>query len=212
MNTPATRCLVVFARDPLPGRVKTRLIPAIGEGAATAIYRQMLQDTLATASQAAAERRELWIDTSHPGSTPVRLARGHGMSIHAQPGGDIGARMHSAFNETLARVRSVVLIGTDCPEYDAAYIDAAFQALEAHDAVLGPAADGGYVLIGLRRAEPAVFEGIPWGSGQVLAATRRRFAQLQWRWCELPVLHDVDEVDDLLKFPHLSEIAEASAQ
>jgi len=212
MSPFRSRCLVIFARDPIPGRVKTRLIPALGKDGAAAVYRQMLQDTIATAAQAKATRHELWTDSRDGGPLLARLAQRDGMLIRTQCGGDIGLRMQNAFATTLGHSDAVVLIGTDCPEYDAAYLDEAFAALEQQDAVIGPAADGGYALIGLRSLEPAVFEGIPWGSAQVLAATRRRFARLHWNWLELPTLHDVDEYRDLLRFPRLGAIAKAAAQ
>jgi glycosyltransferase A (GT-A) superfamily protein (DUF2064 family) len=115
--------------------------------------------------------------------------------------------MHAALAGSLRHADSAVLIGSDCPEYDPPYLDAAFQALMQHDAVLGPAADGGYVLIGLRKADPHVFRGIPWGTGKVLAATRRQLRHLQWSFDELPIKHDVDEPADLLRFPHLAPTA-----
>jgi hypothetical protein len=211
LNSPVTlNRLLVFARDPVPRRVKTRLIPALGVAGATDVYRQMLQDTLATAARADGARCELWIDGADRGSATVALARDLGMSIHTQQGADIGARMFAALGEALGRAQCAVLIGTDCPEFDKPHIEAAFRTLQTHDAVLGPAADGGYVLIGLRTAAPSVFEQIPWGSDQVLAATRERFGQLHWDWFELPTLHDVDEAADLPRFPQLCALADAS--
>ena len=116
--------------------------------------------------------------------------------------------MHAAFAETLQDADSAVLIGSDCPEYDPPYLEAAFKALEQHDAVLGPAADGGYVLIGLRKPDPRLFQGLPWRSDKVLAATRRQLHHQQWRFAELPIKYDVDEPEDLLRFPHLAPAAE----
>ena len=90
-------------------------------------------------------------------------------------------------------------------EYDQDYIEAAFEALERQDAVLGPAADGGYVLIGLKRAEASLFTDVPWGTADVLEATRERLRRLQWRWQELDIKQDVDEPRDLRLFPHLTD-------
>ena len=204
MNLPRhRRHLLVFARNPKPGRVKTRLIPALGVESATAVYLRMLHDTLATCSQVEAHRRELWLDQAEPDAGLTALLGQYGMSLHLQSGPDLGQRMHAAFVATLQTADRAILIGTDCPEYDPPYLDAAFQALGKQDAVLGPAADGGYVLIGLRRPEPGLFRGIPWGTDDVLAATRRRLQGLRWNWSELPVRHDVDEPEDLGRFPHL---------
>ena len=202
------RHLVVFARNPIPGRVKTRLIPAMGLGPATAVYRRMLGDTLVTCSQVFAHSRELWIDQPDPHPVVAEMANRLGMSVHAQSGDDLGSRMHAAFAETLRNADSAVLIGSDCPEYDPPYLDAALQALEQHDAVLGPAADGGYVLIGLRKVDPHLFHRVPWGTNRVLAATRLRLRYLQWSFMELPIKYDVDNPEDLLRFPHLASTAE----
>jgi len=209
MNPPRhRRHLLVFARNPIAGRVKTRLIPAMGLGPATAVYRQMLEDTLVTCSHVCAHSRELWIDQPDPHPVAAEMANRLGMSVHAQSGDDLGSRMHAAFAETLRNAHSAVLIGSDCPEYDPPYLDAAFRALEQHDAVLGPAADGGYVLIGLKKADPHLFHRVPWGTNRVLDATRLRLRQLQWSFMELPIKYDVDKPEDLLRFPHLASTAE----
>ena len=203
-------CLLVFARNPQCGQVKTRLVPALGEQAATDIYRKLLADTLATASQAAG-RHELWVDCLPEQSELTALAGRHGMPIRVQRGADLGARMHTALTAALWQARYAVLIGTDCPELDAAYLGNAFRALERYDAVLGPAADGGYVLIGLRRTDPRIFNDIPWGSDRVLATTRGRLRTIAWSWYELPTLHDVDEPADLKRFPALAAMAGGTA-
>jgi rSAM/selenodomain-associated transferase 1 len=180
----------------------------MGLGPATALYRRMLEDTLATCSQVVAHNRELWIDQPDPHPVVAEMANRLGMSVHAQSGDGLGSRMHAAFAATLRNADSAVLIGSDCPEYDPPYLDAAFQALEQHDAVLGPAADGGYVLIGLRKADPHLFHRVPWGTNRVLAATRLRLRYLQWSFVELPIKYDVDKPEDLLRFPHLASTAE----
>ena len=199
--------LLVFARNPVAGRVKTRLIPALGAATAGIVYMRMLQDTLACAAQVAAGRRELWVDHPSPDARLMHLAEIHDLSVHLQTGPDLGARMYAALHASLQDADRAVLIGTDCPGCDAAYLDAAFRALERHDAVIGPAADGGYVLIGLRRVTPDLFADIPWSSDRVLAATRERLASRQWNWVELSLQHDVDEPGDLLRFPHLAALA-----
>jgi rSAM/selenodomain-associated transferase 1 len=168
----------------------------------------MLEDTLVACTQVIAHSRQLWIDQADPHPVMAEMAARFGMSIHAQCGGDLGSRMHAAFAATVRTADSVVLIGSDCPEYDPPYLDAAFRALEQHDAVLGPAADGGYVLIGLRKPDPHLFHDVPWGTDKVLAATRRQLHHLQWSFMELPIKYDVDEPEDLLRFPHLATTAQ----
>ncbi|MCG6966458.1 MAG: TIGR04282 family arsenosugar biosynthesis glycosyltransferase [Chromatiaceae bacterium] len=203
MQPPTPRRLLVFARNPVAGRVKTRLIPAVGAEAATALYWRILERTLATASGVSAQSRELWLDSGDPDPRLARLAHAHGLSLHAQAGAGLGQRMHAAFAQAMRDAGCAVLIGTDCPEFRVQYIDAAFAALSTHDAVIGPAADGGYVLLGLRRPQAPLFAGVPWGSAQVLAATRQRLQRQQLTWQELPVLHDLDEPADLVRFPDL---------
>jgi len=197
------RQLLIFARNPEPGRVKTRLIPALGIEAATAIYRRMLRDTLASCSQLELQRCELWLDQVPPESDLAALLQTYDMPLQVQLGQDLGLRMHNAFVTSLRSADSAVLIGTDCPGYDPVYLEAAFRALTQQDAVIGPAADGGYVLIGLKKTAPSLFRDIPWGTDGVLAATREQLRRLHWNWSELPVRHDVDNPEDLERFPYL---------
>ena len=198
------RHLLVFARVPTPGSVKTRLIPTLGEAGATRVYRRLLRDTLESCAHVRDVRRELWLDQVTSDAELNETAARLGLSLHLQRGPDLGARMQQAFVDVFDRARSAVLIGSDCPEYDRDYIEAAFQALQRHDAVLGPAADGGYVLIGLKRAETSLFENIPWGTARVLETTRKRLRRLRWTWLELDSRQDVDEPQDLLHFPYLT--------
>ena len=206
MTSPALRrCLLIFARDPQPGRVKTRLVPSLGVELATALYRQMLLDTLGAAARTAVERCELWVDRADPDPGLMQAAQDAEMSVRIQSGVDLGMRMHRAFATALSTYRSAVLIGSDCPECDTGYIEEAFAALERHDAVLGPAADGGYVLIGLHRPQPGLFSNIAWGGDRVLDDTRRQLRGLALDWHELPTLRDLDEPADLVHFPRLVE-------
>ena len=196
--------LLVFARDPVPGQVKTRLIPALGREAATALYWQLLRDTVAAAARVAGVRLELWVDSTAPQPALTELARQHHMSLQTQHGPDLGARMATALARATMHGGDAVLIGSDCPEFDVGHLEAAFAALADHDVVLGPATDGGYVLIGTRAPQPALFHGIPWGTDRVMDATRRRLRNLGLRWHELPTLRDLDEPADLAHFPHLA--------
>jgi hypothetical protein len=203
-DTEPKRHLLVFARLPIPGSVKTRLIPTLGEAGATAVYRRLLRDTLESCAHVSDVRRELWLDQAAADAELNETAARLGLSLHLQCGPDLGARMQQAFVDVFDRARSAVLIGSDCPEYDRDYIETAFQALQRHDAVLGPAADGGYVLIGLKRVETSLFENIPWGTARVLETTRKRLRRLRWTWLELDSRQDVDEPQDLLRFPYLT--------
>lgn len=197
------RHVLVFARDPVPGRVKTRLIPDLGATAATELYRVLLGISLAAAAAVRADDRTLWLDRAGPQAATVALASAHGMRLAVQRGADLGARMATALDQALAAGASAVLIGSDCAQYDAAYLESAFLALERHDAVLGPAVDGGYVLIGLRRSAPGLFQGVDWSTSAVMQQTRERLRRLGWDWHELPTLRDLDTAPDLLHFPQL---------
>jgi uncharacterized protein len=196
--------LLVFARVPVPGRVKTRLIGALGEQGATAVYRALLRRTLEATRDLSEVSRELWWEVAPPGRDPAAgLAAAYGMTERVQQGADLGERMAHAMQQALTEAPAAVLIGSDCPDWDAARLRAAFAALGPADAVLGPATDGGYVLIGLRRADACLFAGLPWGSDRVLAGTRARLAALHWRWHELPPGTDIDRPGDLAAYPEL---------
>lgn len=202
--------ILVFGREPRPGRVKTRLIPALGKRQATALYRQMLERTLRVAATADVGQRQLWLDAGDAALPAYPPAQALGFTVHRQQGHDIGERMQHALHGALQGADRAVLIGSDCPEYGKGYLDAAISALADHDAVVGPAVDGGYVLIGLRRTASGLFGEIPWSTAGVMAATRLRLRALQWRWQELPQLRDIDRPDDLRFFPDLASLAPAA--
>lgn len=122
--------------------------------------------------------------------------------MHRQQGADLGERMHLALSAALETAESAVLIGCDCPWLDGDYLDRAFAALErGRAAVFGPAADGGYVLVGLRQSCAALFRQVDWGGDAVMAQTRVKLRNLALAWEELPVLHDIDEPQDLARLP-----------
>ncbi len=199
MTKAAKECLIIFTRYPEPGKTKTRLIPVLGaEGAAT-LQRQMTEQKLA-------QVREL--QAAYPVSVEVHFTGGNeqlmqswlGSSLiyQRQSEGDIGCRMASAFQASFeAGMNSVVLIGIDCPDLNAQLMAEAFQALHQHDLVLGPAVDGGYYLIGLRRLIPELFTGIRWSTAEVLPETLRIAHRLELAVAKLRLLSDVDRPEDL---------------
>jgi hypothetical protein len=182
--------LVIMARYPTLGKVKTRLAREIGKTGALRVYRQLLEH----------HRREFrrspfdveWRYT--PARAPFRkLAR----RARPQPAGDLGERMGRIFAESFARgYRRVVMIGTDAPEMSQRTITRAFKLLASNPAVLQPTEDGGYALIGLSRMMD-VFSDIEWSTVRVMAQTRRRLKRLGVRHAELPVTFDVDTAEDL---------------
>jgi hypothetical protein len=188
--------LIVFAKAARAGAVKTRLIPALGAAAAAALHERLVEHTMATATEAG--RGELELHASAPDDAFLRdCAMRHGAKLVTQSAGDLGERMHFAFAQALSEGSSaVVLIGSDCPALTPRVVRAAFTALEDHDAVVAPAEDGGYVLIGLSRLDQRLFESIEWSTGSVMAQTRERLVELEWRWHELETLWDIDRPAD----------------
>ncbi len=189
--------LLLFAKPPLAGRVKTRLAARLGAIQAAAVHRLLLDHALATAC-AAPWAAELWCapPVAHPYFQTCH--RRLGLPLRRQRGLDLGRRMDHALRETLRRYRPVLLMGSDCPMLETRHLCQALAVLEGgRDAVLIPAEDGGYVLLGLRRPAPRLFSDMPWGEAGVLALTRRRLRQSGLTWGELPPLFDVDRPDDL---------------
>ncbi|HLW11666.1 MAG TPA: TIGR04283 family arsenosugar biosynthesis glycosyltransferase [Casimicrobiaceae bacterium] len=195
--------LQVFAREPVPGQVKTRLAAAIGAARAADLYRMLAERTLAAAAAARARGCigdiELWCASASDAAIFHAWCDRFGAVLIPQCAGDLGARMHHALGASLARGRPAVLVGTDCPDLDADYLCAAASALAAHDVVIGPAADGGYVLIGLAR-DMHLFSGMAWSTPQVFACTRERVALQGLRMHALPERFDIDTADDYARY------------
>jgi rSAM/selenodomain-associated transferase 1 len=197
--------LMVFAKAPTPGRVKTRLIPALGEQAAAELQRQLTERALVTTLAAGLGPVELWCAPGTDDAFFADCARQYGVDLRAQGEGDLGMRMARALTLALKEGSPGLLVGSDCPVLSAEYLREAAAALAgANDAVFGPAEDGGYVLIGLAREPSAqLFENIAWGTATVMQDTRARLSRLGWRWRELATLWDVDRPEDLRRLRQL---------
>lgn len=189
--------ILVFARAPVPGQVKTRLIPALGAEGAARLHRELLRHTLQQAAAAGSDRLELWITGDDGAGELARLAASVGAGLRRQGAGDLGARMAAALADAVEHGGPALIVGSDCPWLDTAALTEARSALASCDAVLGPAADGGYVLLGLHRVERTLFTDVPWGTDRVLALTRERLAGLGWNWRELETRSDIDRPADL---------------
>ncbi|MBF2076300.1 MAG: TIGR04283 family arsenosugar biosynthesis glycosyltransferase [Synechococcales cyanobacterium C42_A2020_086] len=198
--------LILFTRYPLPGRTKTRLIPALGAAGAAALQRQMTEHTLNQVRSLLAQRIvsvEIWFAAEESASTEAARQQmqdwlGSDWSYQAQPTGDLGLRMADAFQHAFAAgMQQVVIIGTDCPGLDASRLAQAFAALTSHDLVVGPATDGGYYLIGLRQAVPALFVDIDWGTATVFSQTMAIAERCHLSVAVLDPLTDIDRPDDL---------------
>jgi rSAM/selenodomain-associated transferase 1 len=193
--------VIVFAKAPVAGLAKTRLAPALGSAGAAALAARMLEHTVAQALAARIGPVEVCAapDAAHPAF--ARLAARGRVTLANQGDGDLGQRMQRAFSRALAVHGRALLIGTDAPALDAAVLRAAARALDAHDAVFVPTFDGGYVLIGLRRADPPYFADLPWSTPEVMRVTRARLRAAGLRWAELQPLADIDEPADLVHLP-----------
>ena len=193
--------LIVFTRCPLPGRAKTRLVPAIGPLAAADLQRRMAERTLVTARSVAAEGAELEVRYAGGEWRKVRRWLGAGPIFTPQCEGDLGDRMARAFADAFrSGCRKVVIVGTDCPQLTAADIRSALAALDRRDMVLGPSTDGGYWLIGMRR-KAEVFAGVHWGSASVMQQTLALAEGAGLSVATGRLLADVDRPEDLQAMP-----------
>ena len=191
----ATR-IVIFAKAPVPGQAKTRLIPALGALGAAQLAARMLAATAVQAVAADLGQPELCA-TPAPGSSAWDGHRPDGVQMTDQGPGDLGERLARAASRVLAAGQRVLLIGSDCPELDAGRLRASARELDSHDAVIDPAHDGGYALLGLRLFDPSLFESIPWSTSAVAAITISRIRALGWSLHIGDTLRDIDEPEDL---------------
>ncbi|MEH6604342.1 MAG: TIGR04282 family arsenosugar biosynthesis glycosyltransferase [Pseudomonadales bacterium] len=192
--------ILLFAKAPVDGQVKTRLQPFLCSQQATRLYRMMLGNAIDTAKEvseadlqiycAGGIHHEFW--SSYESS----------LALHEQYGADLGERMYHAVEAAMQDYSPVILIGADCPQLNAEYIKQAVDLLaQGYDAVIGPATDGGYVLLGLNRVDWGVFSDIEWGKDSVLEDTQTNLLRLGWSFQLLSALSDIDRPEDLSKLP-----------
>ena len=191
--------LIVFARALVAGKVKTRLIPAVGQAGALKVYRQLLDNTLAAAREFPGQV-ELWTD--QPDEALLARAEAEGWSYASQQGEDLGERMAFALARGLQCYRRVLLVGSDCPVLGREYFNLALEVLDEADAVLGASEDGGYVLLGsslgsLWARNP--FTAVRWGTEHALNESLSSLSGSGARVQTLPPLWDVDEPEDLAR-------------
>jgi rSAM/selenodomain-associated transferase 1 len=192
--------LIVMLKYPQPGVVKTRLAPVLGERRACGLYRAMVRHTLGEARRFVSKSSASLVArvAGAPDDGAVRQWLGDGIHFQPQGDGDLGQRMERAVHEVFTKgASSVVVIGADCPGLTADHLETAFRALESNDAVFGPAVDGGYYLIGLRRFLPELFRNISWSTESVLDETMTAANGAGVEWELLQTLHDLDRPDDL---------------
>lgn len=189
--------LLVFARAPIPGHAKSRLIPRFGAHFAAALQQRMTERALDAAVRSEAGAVSLWCTPSvrHPFFAACRAA--YRLTLESQRGPGLGERLRHAHDRMFAAYRALLIVGTDCPALSAEHLRTARTELRSHDAVVIPAEDGGYVLLGLARPCPAAFEGIDWGSDRVLAQTLQRLREAGRSCRVLAPLWDVDRPQDI---------------
>ncbi|WP_445366493.1 TIGR04282 family arsenosugar biosynthesis glycosyltransferase [Methylomonas sp. BW4-1] len=193
--------LMIFCKAPIPGQVKTRLQPALSAEQAAAAHRQLAYMTLDRAFEQPLCAVELHCapDASH--GFFQDCARRYPLTLKGQYGADLGERMQQAFNDALGRYRHALLMGCDCPSLSSDDLLRASAVLhEGHDAVIAPADDGGYVLIGLNETQPGLFSDMSWGHDQVMVTTRNRAKDIGLNLYELDSQWDVDTYSDWLRY------------
>ncbi len=201
-------CIVIMARAPEYGQVKTRLAAGMGKDAALAAYQQLLETTLHTATGSHLAPVELHLDGDMTHPLVQELAAHTGVKLVAQQGDDLGQRMYLALDRALRNFNSALVIGSDCPVMDTTYLENALQTLASgSDVVIGPSEDGGYVLIGGNRADERIFRDISWGSDSVMQQTRATLGRAGIRYAELDTLWDVDHPEDYKRWQDVCRIA-----
>jgi len=187
--------VAILAKAPVAGTVKTRLIPALGAEGAAKLHERMIERTVETAHAAAIGPVTLWVTPDEPHPYFIAAAERHRIALAHQPNGDLGARMLAA----MAPGGHTIVVGTDCPVLMPAQLRLAAEVLREVEVVVFPAEDGGYVLIGSRQPQPALFVGMTWSTEEVMGETRRRLARLSLSWREPATLWDVDRPEDLAR-------------
>ena len=193
--------IVVIAKAPVAGFVKTRLIPALGVDGAAQLSKRMLRHTLETALTSKLGPVEVCATPDPTASVWCNLDLPNQLTWSAQGDGDLGERMARAAARTIRNGEAILLIGTDCPAIDISTLHAAAAALHQQNACLIPAFDGGYVLLGLKKFDAALFDDMPWSTSTVAQETLKRMQQLGWQTTVLPTLHDIDDPVDLNYLP-----------
>lgn len=194
--------VAILAKAPIPGFTKTRLIPHLGADGAAALQRWLLQRAVATAVVADIGPITLWCtpEVDHPEFAACRAFGA--VELRRQPEGDLGERMYAAIAKATTCAGTLV-IGTDCPVLTPNLLQQAADSLLHHDATLVPAEDGGYVLIGMRKARRQAFMNVDWGTDRVSVQTQTALAAIGWKWSEFPPLWDVDRREDFARLAML---------
>lgn len=204
---PCVDRIVVMTRFPEPGRTKTRLVPALGADRAAALHRCLIVRTLGIVCHWA-EAHHCDVEVRYTGGDERQFQAQFGLQARYSPQseGSLGERMNLAVEAAFVEgAKRVVVIGTDCPGLEALHLRQAFEQLTHRDVVIGPATDGGYYLVGMRRHLPTLFENMAWGTETVLRQTLERAAEAGVTVVQLPPLSDVDYAEDLIRCRRLED-------
>lgn len=190
--------IIIFAKAPEPGKVKTRLTSELTPEQAAALHQRLALHTMSMATQSTKAKVELWCAPNTEHAFFNHCIQNYSLSLHQQIGDTLGDRMYHAISDVLTRSKHCLIIGTDCPQLTPSLLDNTFSLLNSgDDCVITPATDGGYVMLGLNRCDISLFENIDWGTDSVYDATQARLQSLSWRWAAQPPLNDIDRPSDL---------------
>ncbi|WP_114748263.1 TIGR04282 family arsenosugar biosynthesis glycosyltransferase [Pleomorphovibrio marinus] len=188
--------VIVFEKEPLPGKVKTRLAKDIGEKEAAKVYKQLIVLTHNALNDVQAD-----IFVFLDGDGMLKVRRDSRYHHTTQWGNNLGERMVHAFREVFKKgYKKALIIGTDCPEISKEILEDAFFQLDNHDITIGPALDGGYYLIGMNKLYASIFQSIPWSTEKVYDRTLEEIQGIGLSFSVLPTLRDIDDWEDLMAF------------
>ncbi|MFU8859625.1 MAG: TIGR04282 family arsenosugar biosynthesis glycosyltransferase [Cyclonatronaceae bacterium] len=204
--------LIVFLKNPVPGRVKTRLASGIGDEKALRIYLELISITSEAVKNLAGTSVFLYFDEAPPVNASAEKHRvrvqafrnGYDIIVAVQAGNDLGKRMLNAFEEVKKQsFEKICIIGTDCPGVSTGLLEEAFHVLDTRDLVIGPAFDGGYYLLGMKQIHAELFVDKNWSTPSVLESTLADAEKAGLTVAQLKKLRDIDDTDDLVFFPEL---------
>lgn len=196
MTKQAERALIIFIRNPEKGKVKTRLAQGVGEDRALQIYRALLQKTRDTVLEVDALRLLFYSEAvAEQDDWPAEH-----FDKRLQQGEDLGARMQHAFEVALSKAERALIVGSDIAQINSGIIERAFQQLEEADYTIGPALDGGYYLLGMKRPSAGLFHDMVWSTDEVCAETQRRIQAAGHRFATVDTLSDIDYAEDWARY------------